>query len=197
MPTPIFTHFQIINSTHQGVIQTKAWYYYLHLCQEDPVCLCTQEGNINKGYYLPPDAYIGIIDAICHPVYILRGVASLWKHPLWCDDIHLYGTDVCLSTHVRILCISKPYFPEKYHIVFLGLFLIICNNILCSHKYYWNLLLYSMLTEAEFNGGKSLSEPVSIWKTHTCPWLVFYIEFHQGQSQEELTLVPLSIYCEG
>ena len=34
-----------------------------------------KKGNINKGCYLPPDAYIGIIYVLYHPVYLLRGVA--------------------------------------------------------------------------------------------------------------------------
>ena len=80
--------------------------------------MCTQDGNSRKCCYLPPDTYLGIVYVPDHPGYLIRGVTTPWTHPLWYDDLHLSGVYVCFPTQVRLLCLSKPYFSEQEHIIF-------------------------------------------------------------------------------
>ena len=54
--------------------------------------MCTQDGNTNKGCFIPPEVYLGIISVPDHPGYLIRWTTPPWAHPLWCDDMHLSGT---------------------------------------------------------------------------------------------------------
>ena len=44
-------------------------------------------------------------------------------------------------------------------------------------KYGYNLWLYSVLIESEFNEGGIFSEPAPVWETHTVPWLSYVSHF--------------------
>ena len=92
-------------------------------------------------------------------------------HPLWFDNLHLYGAYVCFPTEGRLFCLAKPYFSEQERIMFIGLFIKICNIIFCYPKYSWNIWLYLTLTETEFNGTKRFSEPGTVWEKHIGTWL--------------------------
>ena len=48
--TPIDKYDQIPKAIHQGILQTKTKFYFLNLRQEEPINICTHEGNTNKGY---------------------------------------------------------------------------------------------------------------------------------------------------
>ena len=61
--------------------------------------------------------------------------------------MHLYGTDVCITTQGRLLYLTKPYFSEQGHIIFIDLFIEVCNPLSCFLKYECNIWLYSTLTE--------------------------------------------------
>ena len=58
--------------------------------------MCTQYVNTNKGYYIPPDIYIGIVSLPYHTGYILIFVSPIWNYPIWCYDMHLSGACVCV-----------------------------------------------------------------------------------------------------
>ena len=81
--------------------------------QEYPSHIFTQDGNFNRGCYLPPDTYLGIISVPDHTGYIVRQVPPPWAHPLWYDDMYLSGANVCFYTQVRLFCFTKPYFFQK------------------------------------------------------------------------------------
>ena len=117
-PSEKATHCRTPKSTDQGNIQTKTWSDLLHLNQEDPSHMFTQDGNTNKGCYIPPDTYIVIFSVPDHPGNLVIQVTTPCTHPLWCDDIHLYDTFVCFNTQGRLLCLPKPYFfiPIEHHI---------------------------------------------------------------------------------
>ena len=72
--------------------------------------MCTQDGNTNKGCFIPPDAYLGIISVPDHPGYLIIWTTPSWDHPLWRDDLHLSGAYVCFPTQGRLFCFPKPYF---------------------------------------------------------------------------------------
>ena len=72
VPNTIAPHFRSTKATHQGKLQTKTRSDFLHLHQEDPSHLCTQDDNDNKGRFLPPDTYLGIVYVTDHICYILR-----------------------------------------------------------------------------------------------------------------------------
>ena len=57
--------------------------------------MCNNCGDTNKGYYLTPDTYIGIVYLPDNPAYLVRGVTTPWTHPLWYDDLHWYHAYVC------------------------------------------------------------------------------------------------------
>ena len=75
--------------------------------------MCNNYVNSNKLCYLPPDIYLGIVYVPDHPVYLVKLVTPTWKHPLWCDDLHLYVVYVCFTTQGRLFCFPKPYFPIR------------------------------------------------------------------------------------
>ena len=141
--------------------------------------MCTQDGNTNKGCYLPPDTYLGIFYLPDHTGYILRRVTPPWTHPIWCDDLHLSGEYVCFPTKGRLFCFPRTYFSEHEHIIFVGLLIQICNTPTCYLKYYCNLWLYSTMTEAEFNGGfffqnqHLAGKNTPFWGKHIGPWIPF------------------------
>ena len=82
----------------------------MHLRQEDLSNLCTQDGNTNKGCYLPPDTYLSNVYVTDHPGYRVRQVTHPWTHSIWCDDMHISSTYVCFTTQGRLLCFPKPCF---------------------------------------------------------------------------------------
>ena len=58
---------------------------------------------------------------------------------------------ICVfTTQVRLFYLPN-IFSEQYHIIFIGLFLKICNLLPFGTKYEYNLWLHSMMTESEFN----------------------------------------------
>ena len=114
--------------------------------------MCTHQRNTNKGYYLPPDTYLGIFSIPYHPSYIVRRVAPIWNHPLWCYDLHLSGAYVCFPTRVISSVWPIIIFLEQQHIIFVGLFLKICKIFPCYLEYERNIQFYPTLMEADFNG---------------------------------------------
>ena len=66
--------------------------------------MCTQDGNTNKGCFIPPDLYLGIISVPDHPGYLTRWTIPPWAHPLWYDYLHLSRAYVCFTSQVRLLC---------------------------------------------------------------------------------------------
>ena len=112
-PNTIATHYHSPKATHKGKIWTKNWYNFLHLRQEDPSHLCTNDGNTNRGYYLPTNTYIGIVYLPEIPGHLVRIVTPPCTHPLRCDDLHLSGAYVCFTTKGRLFCFPKPYFFWK------------------------------------------------------------------------------------
>ena len=72
--------------------------------------MCTHDGNTNRGCYLPPDTYNGIVSGNDHPGYLVRQVTTLWTHLLWCYYLHLSGAYVCFTTQGRLFYLPKPYF---------------------------------------------------------------------------------------
>ena len=71
--------------------------------------MCTQDVITKKGCCIPPDTDLGIFSVPDHPGYLVRCKTPPWDHPLWCDDLHLYGAYVCFTTQVRLCCLPKPY----------------------------------------------------------------------------------------
>ena len=108
-----------------------------------------------------------------HPGYLVRCTTPPWNHPLWCDDLRLSGAYMCFPTQRILFCFPEPYFLSKNHIIFVGLFIKICNTPPCSLKYYCNIWLYSTLTEAESNGKFPPPEPAPGWEKHKVPWIPF------------------------
>ena len=113
--------------------------------------MCTQDGNTKKDCCIPSDTNLGIFSVPDHPGYLVRWKTTPWDHTLWCDDLHLFGAYVCLTTQGGLFFFPKPYFKGKQHIIFVGLFIKICNTPPFPPKYNLNLWLYSTLTKAEFN----------------------------------------------
>ena len=85
---------------------------------------------------------------------------------------------------------------EKQLIIFVGLFINICNKPPSSPKYDQNIWLYYTLTEEEFNLKNNSLEQASGWGKHIGPQLKFLSQVFQGQSQEGMALGPLIIACE-
>ena len=110
LPNTIDLHYDSLKATHQGKLQTKTWSDFLHLSQEDPIHMCTQDGNTNKGCCIPPYTYLGIVSVPDHPGYLVICKNNPWDHPLWCDDLHLSGAYVWFYTQVKLFCLPKPYF---------------------------------------------------------------------------------------
>ena len=75
--------------------------------------MCTQDGDTSKGCCIPPDTYRGIFSVPDHPGYIIIWKITPWAHPLWCDDLHLYGANVRFTTEGRLFCLPKPYVLGK------------------------------------------------------------------------------------
>ena len=105
----ISPHFHSPKSTHKGKLQTIIWYDFLHLRQEDTSHLCTQYGNTNKGFLIPPDTYLGIFSLPDNTDYLVSCITLPLTHPLCCDDMHLSGAYVCFPTQIRLLCLLKTY----------------------------------------------------------------------------------------
>ena len=82
-------------------------------------------------------------------------------------DLHLSGVYVCFSTKRRLFYFPSLIFPEQDHIIFVGLFIKICNIPSCYQKYECNICLYSVLTEAEFNGTIVFRTSTWMIKTHS------------------------------
>ena len=84
-----------------------------------------------------------------------------------------------ICTYMAHLCVFPPkedssvcpsiIFSEQEHIIFLGLFIKICNTPPCSPKYYCNIWMYSTLMEAKFNG-------TTFFRTST--WMGKHTQFH-------------------
>ena len=121
------------------------------MCQEEKIHMYTQEVSNNKGYYLCPDTYLGIVSKPSHPGYIVKWVDPPCENPLWCDYIQLSDSYICLTIQERLFCMPSAYFLEQDHIIFVGLFLRIFNLLPCSPKDEFDIWLYSTLKEAEFN----------------------------------------------
>ena len=96
--------------------------------------MCIKDGNNNKGCYIPPNTYIGIIYVPDNTSCLVILVTPSWNHTLWWDDLHLSGVHVCLFTQGRIFCFTNPYFSLHEHIIFVVLFIKICNIPTCSLK---------------------------------------------------------------
>ena len=75
--------------------------------------MCTQDGNTNKGCYLPPDTYLGFFSVPDNPVYLITLLNNPWTHNIWCDEIQLSGEYVCFPNQGRLLYFPKTYFSEK------------------------------------------------------------------------------------
>ena len=71
-----------------------------------------QYGNTNKGCYLLIDTYLSIVSLPDHIGYFVRRVAPPWDHTIWCDDLHLYGADVCFNIQGRVFFLPKTYFDR-------------------------------------------------------------------------------------
>ena len=129
--------------------------------------MCMKDGNANKGCYIPPETYLGIISVSDSPGCLVKGVTPSWTHPLWYDDMHLYGVYVCFTTQGNSSVCPSLIFLEQEHIIFVGLFIKIYNTPTCSPKHDCKIWLYSTLIEAEFNGTNTFSR-TSTWlgKTH-------------------------------
>ena len=97
-PNNIDPHWHSPKDTHQGKLRTKNWSYSLNLRQEYPSHMCTQDGNSNKGCYLPRETYLGIVSVPDCPGCLVRQVTPPWTHPIWYGDSHLSGVYVCFTT---------------------------------------------------------------------------------------------------
>ena len=72
--------------------------------------MCTQDGNVKKGFYIPPETFFGIVYVPDHPGCLVRLVTPPWTHTIWYDDMHLSGVYVYFPTQGRLFCLPKPYF---------------------------------------------------------------------------------------
>ena len=95
VPNTIYPHFHSPKYTHQGKLRTKNWSDFLHLRQKDTIHLCTQDGNYNKGCFIPPDTYLGIIFVPDFPGCLVIWVTPHWTHTLWYGDLNLSGAYIC------------------------------------------------------------------------------------------------------
>ena len=74
---------------------------------------------------------------------------------------------MCCTNQGRLLCLPNEFFKEQWHIIFLVLFLKMCNPLPFYPKYECNIWLHFTLTEAEFNGGKMFVGNITcLGKTH-------------------------------
>ena len=112
-----------------------------------------------------------------------------------------------ICTYLAHMCVFPPkedsyvfpslIFKEQEHIIFVRLFIQVCNTPPCYPKYYYNLWLYSTLTEAEFTGTFLSPEPAPGWEnTHRSMATFFYPKCHKDKSQEGVALgIPIEA-CE-
>ena len=156
--------------------------------------MCNNYVNSNKLCYLPPDIYLGIVYVPDHPVYLVKLVTPTWKHPLWCDDLHLYVVYVCFTTQGRLFCFPKPYFPIRRAHHFRNIFIKIYNPPPCYPKVDCNIWLYSMLTEEEFDN--CFQNQHLAGKNKQVYGYLLYTKCHQGQSHEGVAFGPMIIACE-
>ena len=99
---------------------SPSWAGTIH--QEDPIHMCTQDGNAKKGCYLFPDTYLGIFSVPDLPGCIVILLNPPWTHPLWYGDLHLSGAYVCFPNQGYSSVCPSLIFSVQEHIIFVGVF---------------------------------------------------------------------------